>query len=52
MPPVVEEEPQIVDEVEEEKPVEKPVKPTKPEINESFMDKILGRVKDFLDNAE
>ena len=51
-PPVVEEEPQIVDEVEEEKPVEKPVKPTKPEINESFMDKILGRVKDFLDNAE
>jgi cell division protein FtsA len=52
VPPVVEEEPQIVDEVEEEKPVEKPVKPTKPEINESFMDKILGRVKDFLDNAE
>lgn len=52
VPPVVEEEPQIVDEVEEEKSVEKPVKPTKPEINESFMDKILGRVKDFLDNAE
>jgi cell division protein FtsA len=52
VPPVVEEEPQIVDEVEEEKPVEKSVKPTKPEINESFMDKILGRVKDFLDNAE
>jgi cell division protein FtsA len=52
VPPVVEEEPQIVDEVQEEKPVEKPVKPTKPEINESFMDKILGRVKDFLDNAE
>ncbi|MFM7018878.1 cell division protein FtsA [Flavobacterium sp.] len=52
VPPEVEEEPQIVDEVEEEKPVEKPVKPTKPEINESFMDKILGRVKDFLDNAE
>jgi cell division protein FtsA len=51
-PVIIEEEPEVVNEVEEEKPVAQPVKPSKPEVNESFMDKILGRVKDFLDNAE
>jgi cell division protein FtsA len=51
-PVIIEEEPEVIDEVEEVKPVVQPVKPTKPEVNESFMDKILGRVKDFLDNAE
>ena len=54
-PVIIEEEPEVKDEVEEineVKPVAQPVKPTKPEVNESFMDKILGRVKDFLDNAE
>jgi len=48
---VMEEEPEVINEVHEETPVVKPVKKG-PEINESFMDKILGRVKDFLDNAE
>jgi cell division protein FtsA len=51
-PVIIEEEPEVADEVEEEKPVAQAAKPTKPEVNESFMDKILGRVKDFLDNAE
>jgi cell division protein FtsA len=54
-PVIIEEEPEVKDDVEEineVKPVAQPVKPTKPEVNESFMDKILGRVKDFLDNAE
>jgi len=51
-PVIIEEEPEVKDEIEEVKPVAQPVKPTKPEVNESFMDKILGRVKDFLDNAE
>ncbi len=51
-PVIIEEEPEVADEVEEEKPVAQAAKPSKPEVNESFMDKILGRVKDFLDNAE
>ena len=51
----------IVMEAEEEVEVDKPIeeipkeavtKTKKPEINDSFMDKILGKVKDFLDNAE
>lgn len=47
----IQDESQVTNEAHEETPVVKPVKKG-PEINESFMDKILGRVKDFLDNAE
>ena len=47
----IQDEPEVINEAHEETPVVKPVKKG-PEINESFMDKILGRVKDFLDNAE
>ena len=47
----IQDEPEVTNEAHEETPVVKPVKKG-PEINESFMDKILGRVKDFLDNAE
>ena len=47
----IQDEPEVTNEEHEETPVVKPVKKG-PEINESFMDKILGRVKDFLDNAE
>jgi cell division protein FtsA len=51
-PPLeIQDEPEVINEAHEETPVVKPVKKG-PEINESFMDKILGRVKDFLDNAE
>ena len=51
-PPLeIQDEPEVTNEAHEETPVVKPVKKG-PEINESFMDKILGRVKDFLDNAE
>ncbi|WP_396147656.1 cell division protein FtsA [Flavobacterium sp.] len=47
----IQDEPEVINEAHEETPLVKPVKKG-PEINESFMDKILGRVKDFLDNAE
>ena len=51
-PPLeIQDEPEVINEAHEETPVVKTVKKG-PEINESFMDKILGRVKDFLDNAE
>ncbi len=41
-----------VAEIEKEVVKEKVKKPKDPEINETFMDKILGKVKEFLDNAE
>jgi cell division protein FtsA len=51
-PPLeIQDEPEVINEAHEETPVVKHVKKGT-EINESFMDKILRRVKDFLDNAE
>ncbi|MFZ4105372.1 cell division protein FtsA [Flavobacterium sp.] len=38
--------------IEKEVVNEKVKKPKDPQINETFMDKILGKVKEFLDNAE
>jgi cell division protein FtsA len=45
---------EIEEEVEEKKEMTKEVvsKIEKPKISDSFMDKIFGKVKDFLDNAE
>jgi len=47
----VEAEAEVVKEIKEE-PVVENKKPKDPVINENFMDKIFGKVKEFLDNAE
>lgn len=47
----VEAEVEVVKEIKEE-PVVENKKPKDPVINENFMDKIFGKVKEFLDNAE
>ena len=47
----VEAEAEVVKEIKEE-PVVENKKPKDPVINDNFMDKIFGKVKEFLDNAE